>query len=66
VNFQLAVIVNKTQLSEPIHKEVNSRSSVPIISAKVSWLIFGTTVSVFPSFPKRANNRRARAAFQQS
>jgi len=26
VNFQAAVILNKAELSEPIHKEVNSRS----------------------------------------
>jgi hypothetical protein len=26
VNFQTAVVINETELSEPIHKEVNSRS----------------------------------------
>jgi hypothetical protein len=26
VNFQTAVIVNKTELSEPVHEEVHSRS----------------------------------------
>ena len=34
---------------------------VPIISASVSWLTFAMIVSGFPSLPKLANSRRARA-----
>jgi hypothetical protein len=32
---------------------------VPIISASISWLIFATIGSGFPSFPKLANSRAA-------
>ena len=34
---------------------------VPTISARISWLIFGMTGSVFPSLPKRASSKRTRA-----
>ena len=37
----LAVIVDETYLSEPVHEKLTRDRVVPIRSARVSWLIFG-------------------------
>jgi hypothetical protein len=43
-------------------KKLTLERVVPIISASVSWLIVGITVSGLPSFPKLASSRSARAS----
>ena len=42
-------------------KKLTRERVVPIISASVSWLIFGMTTSGLPSFPKWAMNNKIRA-----
>jgi hypothetical protein len=41
-----------------IKKKLIRARVVPIISANVSWLIFGTTFSDLPFFPKRASHQK--------
>src|SRR5262249_51379138 len=42
-------------------KKLTREGVVPTMEASVSWLIFGVTLSGFPSFPKFANSGRTRA-----
>ena len=62
VDFEPAVVVNESQLPEPVHEKLTRDRVVPTISARVSWLIFGTTVWGTPALPKWASRRRMRAS----
>jgi hypothetical protein len=49
VDFEPAVVVNETQLPEPVHEKADSRtSSADHFGASVSRLIFGTRASGAP------------------
>jgi hypothetical protein len=43
-------------------KKLTLERVVPMISASISWLIFGITGSGFPSLPKLARRRSTRAS----
>jgi hypothetical protein len=62
VDFNVAVVINKTQFSEFVHEKLTRDRVVPIISAKVSWLIFAMIGSGRPSLPKFARSRSMRAS----
>jgi hypothetical protein len=61
VDAQTAVVFDKPELAEFVHKKLTRDRVVPIIPAKVSWLTLGITASGLPSFPKLANSKRRRA-----
>ncbi len=67
MNFQTAaVVINETELSEPIHKEVNSRSrgADHFCQGFLAYLgnyILRSPFFARPSLPKRANSKRVRA-----
>jgi hypothetical protein len=62
VDFNLAVVINKTQFPKSVHEKLTRDRVVPIISASVSWLIFAMIGSGRPSLPKFARSRRVRAS----
>ena len=61
IHLQSTVVLDEAKLSKLVHEEIHSCAVVPTISASVCWLIWGTTVSVVSSFPKRDRIKRARA-----
>jgi hypothetical protein len=54
VHVQLAVVVNEARFAELIHEETDASGVVSIMSASVSWLIFGMIISGFPFFTRWA------------
>ena len=59
MDLQVSVVIDETQLAEFVHEE--RERGVPIISARVVWLIFAKTGSGLPSFPKFAISRSSLA-----
>lgn len=53
--------MNQAHFFEPFLKKLTRERVVPIISASVSWLIFGMTSTGVPSFPKWAMSNKVRA-----
>ena len=56
MDLQVSVVIDETQLAEFVLKKLTRERVVPIISARVVWLIFAKTGSGLPSFPKFAIN----------
>jgi hypothetical protein len=61
VNAQCSVVFNKPEFAEAIHKEAYPGAGCAFISASVSWLILGITVSGAPSLSNWTSSGRARA-----
>ena len=57
-----AIVINEANWRNLFIKKLTRERVVPIISARVSWLILAISGSGFPSLPKFANSRRSRAS----
>ena len=62
MNPNLTVVFDEAQFPEAIHKKLTRDRVVPIISANISWLILGSTVSGLLSLPNCASNNRILAS----
>ena len=61
VDFNVTVVINKTQFPKFVHEKTYARSRRANHFASVSWLIFAIIGSGRPSLPKFARSRRTRA-----
>jgi len=58
VNLQTTVVVN-AQFPDRFMKKLTRERVAPVISASISWPIFGTTASSVPSLPEWASCKRS-------
>jgi hypothetical protein len=61
VNLDVPVLVDETQLAELVHERLTRDRVVPIISASVSWLMFGLIGCGLPAFPNFASSSSMRS-----